>query len=133
MATTASAPHSSSASHDGFQSLHVTPEQALALLQKDLTAIVIDVREQWEWDQEHIAHATLLPLSQATPADFERFGKERVLLILCAHGNRSVGVTQFLRSRGFVHALNMSGGITSIPAPLREKFEKLLEGRKSHA
>jgi hypothetical protein len=40
-----------------------------------------------------------------------------------------MGVTQFLRSHGFAHALNMSGGITSIPASLRAEFEKVLANR----
>lgn len=129
----ASSPRSSSSARDGFQSLSVTPEEALALLQRDALALVVDVREQWEWDQEHLANSILIPLSQANPSDFNRFPKEQPLLILCAHGNRSMGVTQFLRSHGFTHALNMSGGITSIPQPLRVQLGKLLEGRKTHA
>ena len=116
---------------DGFQSLHVSPEQALALLRSDARAMIVDVREQWEWDQEHIPNSILISLSQATPSDFDRFPKAQHLLILCAHGNRSMGVTQFLRSHGFAHALNMSGGITSIPLALREEMGKLLLGRSS--
>ncbi len=121
------------ASADDFQSLHVSPEQVLALLRSDSHAIIVDVREQWEWDQEHIANSILIPLSSAKPSDFDRFPKDAPLLILCAHGNRSMGVTQFLRSHGFTHALNMSGGITSIPLALREEMSKLLHHRESRA
>lgn len=121
------------ASADGFQSLHVSPEQVLALLKANPHAMIVDVREQWEWDQEHIANSILIPLSNAKPSDFDRFPKDVPLLILCAHGNRSMGVTQFLRSHGFMHAVNMSGGITSIPLALREEMSKLLHGRNSHA
>lgn len=121
------------AAKDGFQSMQLTPEQALAVLQSDPHALIVDVREPWEWEQEHIAHAISLPLSNAKPSDFDRLGKERPLLILCAHGNRSGGVTQFLRERGFVHAQNMSGGISVISPTLREQLGKLLEGRKPYA
>ncbi|QQR92324.1 MAG: rhodanese-like domain-containing protein [Candidatus Iainarchaeum archaeon] len=121
------------AAKDGFQSMHLNPEQALALLQSDPHAMMVDVREPWEWEQEHIAHSISLPLSTAKPSDFDRFGKEHPLLVLCAHGNRSVGVTQFLRERGFAHAQNMSGGISVISPALRGQLGKLLEGRKTHA
>lgn len=117
---------------DGFQSLQSTPDQSLALLKADPKALIIDVREKWEWDEEHLPHSILISLSHAKPSDFDRFPKDQQLLILCAHGNRSMGVTQFLREKGFTNVKSMSGGISIIPPSMREEFGKLLAGR-THA
>ena len=114
---------------DGFQAMVSSPQQSLELLQKDKHAQIIDVREKWEWDEEHVNNSILIPSSAMKLEDFSPFKKDQPLLILCHTGNRSFFVTQKLRQLGYVHAQNMSGGIEVLSPEMREKMGALLKGR----
>jgi molybdopterin/thiamine biosynthesis adenylyltransferase/rhodanese-related sulfurtransferase len=76
-------------------------------------AVLIDVREQHEWDESHIEEATLVP--QGTIA--ERIGEiapdrsQRVLLH-CRVGNRSARAVDALQSElGYDNVASIAGGI----------------------
>lgn len=72
----------------------------------------IDVREQAEWDEAHIAGATLLPLSKLE-AIYENFLKDKdaQIVIHCRSGARSMNACMFLMSKGFTNLTNVKGGI----------------------
>ena len=81
----------------------------LAALGADAT--IIDVREQGEYDQAHIAGSILIPMS-AFVHRIAELPKDRTLHVLCATGNRSGRVTAYLEQEGF-DAVNVAGGITA--------------------
>jgi rhodanese-related sulfurtransferase len=74
--------------------------------------LLIDCREQDEWNQGHIAEAKLMPLST-----FENHGlplltdKSAEIVIQCRSGARSLNLCQFLLSHGFTNLTNLRGGI----------------------
>lgn len=71
---------------------------------------LLDVREQFEYDEKHIPGINLLPMSELE----NRLGEiptDKTVLVTCRSGNRSNQVTQFLRQNGFDNVHNMSGGI----------------------
>ena len=78
--------------------------------------ILIDCREQDEWDGGHIAQAILAPLS-----DFENqidklesentMAKDKEIVIHCRSGKRSMRACEFLADRGYAHLVNLEGGI----------------------
>lgn len=75
------------------------------------TATIIDVREQGEYDQAHVAGSTLIPMSRFV----ERLGeipRDKTVYLLCATGNRSGRVTEYLEQQGY-DAVNVAGGITA--------------------
>jgi rhodanese-related sulfurtransferase len=74
--------------------------------------LLLDCRERDEHELVRIAEATLLPMSeiQARAEELEPH-RERRIVVHCHHGGRSLRVTQWLRSRGFLSVQNMSGGI----------------------
>lgn len=82
------------------------PEFATARTQPG--ARVIDVREQWEYDQGHVPGATWLPMSLVTSrvADFRG---EQPAYVICRTGNRSGQVVMWLAQQG-VAAINVAGG-----------------------
>lgn len=92
----------------------VVPEMTVAELQTALAGatppLILDIREQYEWNQVHIADALHIPMNQV-PARLADLPADRSIAVLCAHGNRSYGVTHFLREQGF-DASNITGGIT---------------------
>ncbi len=92
----------------------VVPEMTVAELRAALAGaappLILDIREQYEWNQVHIADALHIPMNQM-PARLADLPTDRPIAVLCAHGNRSYGVTHFLRERELA-AWNVKGGIT---------------------
>lgn len=72
--------------------------------------MLLDVREQWEYDLARIEGSILVPLSEIE----ERFheldpGAETV--VICHHGARSAHVAQALNRAGFHYVSNLEGGL----------------------
>lgn len=73
---------------------------------------VLDVREQWEYDEGHIPGVVLLPMSEL-PGRMSEIPKDKNVIVTCRTGNRSGQVTEFLRENGFENVHNMLGGIVA--------------------
>ncbi|MBI4279052.1 MAG: rhodanese-like domain-containing protein, partial [Armatimonadetes bacterium] len=73
-------------------------------------ADLIDVREQWEWDQARIPGARLIPKGQV-PSRTHELNPQRTLVIHCASGQRSADVTRLLLEKGYPRVFNLAGGI----------------------
>ena len=87
----------------------VSAGEAVALLAAEPTAVLLDVREQHEWDLGHAPQATLLPMSQLS----ERVGElpqDVTLVCVCHVGGRSAMVAAALNRAGW-RAVNLVGGM----------------------
>ena len=73
---------------------------------------VLDVREQWEYDEGHIPGVVLLPLGEV-PARMSEIPTDKNVIVTCRSGNRSGQATEFLRQNGFDNVHNMEGGIVA--------------------
>lgn len=73
-------------------------------------AVLVDVREQWEYAEGHVAGAVLIPLSEFT-ARFQEVPRDREALIICHSGYRSMQATIFLRRQGYSQVANVMGGM----------------------
>jgi rhodanese-related sulfurtransferase len=75
-------------------------------------ALVIDVRDQGEFDAGHISGARHVPERQLAERlkELEKF-KDRPLILACRSGMRSGSAVKTLRSNGFTEAVNLRGGI----------------------
>ena len=71
---------------------------------------VLDVREQWEYDEGHIPGVVLLPLGEV-PNRLDEIPTDKTVVVTCRSGNRSGQATNFLRQNGFENVHNMQGGI----------------------
>ena len=71
-------------------------------------AVVIDVREPYEYASGHVAGATLVPLA-SLPAHAAGLPSDQPVYIICATGNRSLAAARFLGGRG-VDAKSVAGG-----------------------
>lgn len=71
---------------------------------------IIDVREPWEVEICALADAVNVPLG-TLPGRLDAVATDRPLVLVCHHGARSQSAVNFLLSRGFGAALNLSGGI----------------------
>ncbi len=76
--------------------------------------ILVDVREEPEWDICRIKGATLIPLSQIENGDIgilETVEKNRKIVLYCYSGARSSEALDILRGRIFKNLKNLAGGI----------------------
>lgn len=72
--------------------------------------VVLDVREQWEYDEGHIPGVTLIPMGEVANRLAE-IPTDKEVIVTCRSGNRSGQITDFLRQQGFDNVHNMDGGI----------------------
>jgi rhodanese-related sulfurtransferase len=73
---------------------------------------VIDVREDWEWAQGHIAGAVHIPLSEL-PVRLGEIDMAGAVAFICHLGGRSELATRFARQHGISRAANVVGGMES--------------------
>jgi rhodanese-related sulfurtransferase len=71
---------------------------------------VIDVREDWEWAQGHIAGAVHIPLNEL-PVRLGELDVARAVAFICHLGGRSELATRFARQHGIARAANVVGGM----------------------
>lgn len=84
--------------------------KALAEIKDRPDVFVLDVREQWEYDEAHIPGVTLLPMN-SVPNRLSEIPTDKTVVVTCRSGNRSGQVVEFLRRQGFTNVHNMTGGI----------------------
>jgi rhodanese-related sulfurtransferase len=76
----------------------------------DNGALLVDVREQHEFDEARIPGSILIPLSQFQQR-YEELPKDKELVMQCRSGARSGQATEFLLANGYTDVVNMAGGI----------------------
>jgi adenylyltransferase/sulfurtransferase len=72
--------------------------------------LLIDVREQWEYDLAKIPGAKLIPLG-TLPANLNTLLDADEVICYCHHGMRSLDAAVWLRQQGVESAKSMAGGI----------------------
>lgn len=76
------------------------------------TAMIVDVRETWEFAQGHAKGARNIPLSQLGRRARE-IPPDRDILLICRSGHRSLQAAKFLQQQGLEQVTNVSGGMLS--------------------
>ena len=87
----------------------VSVSQTKALLSNP-NVVILDVREQQEYDQSHIAGVRLIPTGDL-PNRLAEIPRDKTVIVTCRSGNRSAAATKFLREQGYTDVHNMEGGI----------------------
>jgi rhodanese-related sulfurtransferase len=84
--------------------------EARQLLQRDDVALV-DVREPHEWDEGHVAGATLVPVNSIF-ANKDQLPEGKELIFICRTGARSALAAEMAAALGVDTSLyNLEGGI----------------------
>ena len=86
--------------------------ETVAAIKDDANVFVLDVREQYEYDEGHISGVTLIPMGEI-PNRLSEIPTDQQVIVTCRSGNRSGQVTDFLREQGFTNVHNMEGGINA--------------------
>ncbi|MCA9937821.1 MAG: rhodanese-like domain-containing protein [Anaerolineales bacterium] len=84
--------------------------QTVSQIKDRSDVVVLDVREQWEYDEQHIPGVTLIPMGEV-PNRLSEIPTDKTVIVTCRSGNRSGQVTDYLRQAGYTDVHNMAGGI----------------------
>lgn len=82
------------------------------LLAGNPDAVVLDVREPWEWHSGRVPGAVHIPLGQLV-ARARELPRDRPIAVICGHGQRSLGATEFLLRSGYEQVASVAGGTTA--------------------
>lgn len=89
------------------------PMEAVQLINRR-DALVLDVREQGEYNTGHVAHSRNIPVSALDKrvGEITKF-KSKPVVVVCASGARSHGVSAALGKNGFTEVYVLAGGINA--------------------
>lgn len=79
------------------------------ILEKDPTTVLVDVREQEEFDEVNLS-GTLIPLSEFEQR-WQEVPKDKPVYVYCRSGRRSRTALEFLKKQGYTNGFNVTGGI----------------------
>ena len=101
----------------GFISLQELPELApnltvdeVAQAMSETEIVIVDVREDWEFDSGHIKDAVLIPVGEIADR-VDEIPADVPVVLVCRSGNRSGQAYQYLKQHGFDNVHNMLGGM----------------------
>jgi rhodanese-related sulfurtransferase len=72
-------------------------------------AVILDVREDYEWVAGHAEGAVHIPMDQL-PGHLDQLDPDEDLYVICRTGGRSFRAAQWLVGQGY-SALNVAGGM----------------------
>lgn len=75
----------------------------------DQSVVLLDVREDDEWQRGHAAGAQHIPMGDV-PARMAEIDTDATLLVVCHAGGRSLRVAQYLARNGY-EPINVAGGM----------------------
>lgn len=73
--------------------------------------VLLDVREDDEWQRGHAADAVHIPMGQV-PIRLDELDHDARLYVICLSGARSLRVAQYLQRNGY-DATNVAGGMAA--------------------
>ena len=95
--------------------MNITAQEAKAVMDSREDYVILDVREQEEYDEGHIPGAILIPHGQITEkAEQLLQDKDQLLLVYCRSGRRSKIAAESLVELGYTNIMEF-GGIIDWP------------------
>ena len=83
----------------------------VAVTSVDPRAVLVDVRENAEWQQGHVAGSRHIPMGELV-ARIGEVPTDRPVVVVCHSGHRSAQVTAWLVAQGY-DAANLDGGLVA--------------------
>jgi rhodanese-related sulfurtransferase len=88
----------------------VSAAQAVAAIAADPSVVLIDVREDREWNLGHAAHAQHMSRGMIENKIDAVVPRDATIILYCASGNRSALAAESLTQMGYTNVASMSGG-----------------------
>jgi adenylyltransferase/sulfurtransferase len=93
-----------------MENLEIQPKDVKARMERGEKFLLVDVRQQWEFELCRIDGAKLVPLNTLSSSVSELAAADDVV-VYCHHGKRSMDAVVFLRQQGVEGARSLAGGI----------------------
>jgi rhodanese-related sulfurtransferase len=90
--------------------MQISAKEVNARVARGDKLLLVDVREQWEYDLSKIPGAKLIPLG-TLPANLNTLLEADEVICYCHHGMRSLDAAVWLRQQGVESAKSLAGGI----------------------
>ena len=88
----------------------ITQSEAKALMDNETNYIILDTREQYEYDEGHISGAILIPYTEIeAKAEATLPDKNQLILVYCRSGRRSKIAAQSLADLGYTNVKEFGG------------------------
>jgi len=88
----------------------IPPEEAYRMVESG-EAVLIDVREQNEWDEGHMPKARHVPLQTFLSDPTKYVSPDQKVIFSCASGQRSAVAAEMAAAVGVKQSYNLEGGI----------------------
>ncbi len=88
----------------------VTAREVQDQLARGEELVLIDIREQNEWNLGHAAPAIYIGRGVLESQIEARVPRDARVVLICASGNRSALAARVLNDMGYAHAASMAGG-----------------------
>jgi rhodanese-related sulfurtransferase len=98
---------------------------------RDPSCVLLDVREEWEYRYVRFPGSLHIPLSRL-PENLERIPSDRLVIVYCHTGIRSLLACYLLRQNGFLNVKNLEGGIDAYALKVDSRLPRyrLEQGRR---
>ena len=102
----------------------ISPQELKQKLdENESVLLLLDVREQNEYDIVHIEGALLVPLN-TLPHHIDNLPSDQEIVVYCHHGTRSLYATAYLHLNGFRDTKNLAGGIDQWAAEIDPTLQR---------
>ena len=90
----------------------ISPQQAVQLMSHESGSLIVDVREDSEYNSSHIPDSHHIPLGSfaSRVSELDKY-KDKNVIIGCRSGSRSGRACGILKKHGFEKVHNLRGGI----------------------
>ena len=90
--------------------IQITGKEAKAIMDTQTDYIILDTREQYEFDEGHIPGAIVIPYTSISErAEKELPDKNQLILVYCRSGRRSKIAAQTLADMGYTNVKEFGG------------------------
>jgi adenylyltransferase/sulfurtransferase len=95
---------------DHFLEFEISPELVHEMIDTGEDPILLDVRDDWEWEHAHLEGAIHIPLDELAARTGELDPRSEII-VYCHHGDRSIDGCLLLWEHGFRKVRSLTGGI----------------------
>lgn len=90
----------------------VSPQQAVQIMSHEQGSLIVDIREDNEYQSGHIKESVHIPLSslKSRVIELEKY-KDKSIILGCRSGSRSARAVGILKKHGFAKVHNLRGGM----------------------
>ncbi len=101
----------------------VFPNELKQMIDADRDFVLLDVREEWEYQLVHIEGAVSIPLGEL-PRRSRELSPIDEIIVYCHHGMRSLDAAYLLQQLGFKSVLSVVGGIDKWASEVDQNLQR---------